>query len=238
MKITPRRFLIPTMILLAWMVGISSTNAATCLNNNPPSNPDSIYSDHNDGTITDNRTGLMWKVCSEGQSWSPGVCSNSALSYPWLSALSLAEASTFAGYNDWRLPNLKELQSLVEECTNNPAINGNRFPNTPTSYSGASFWTSSPTINNTYSAWTVDFYEGRAQWVVGYTFVRLVRGGQSHNIPPTRFDPVIDSTIAPTPATNAVIITHGFGSNTDFWGREMAVDICQRRLSASPPVSE
>ena len=55
-------------------------------------------------------------------------------------ALAHAEASTFAGHNDWRLPNVNELSSLVEDCTFSPAINTNRFPNTPNS----AFWSGSP----------------------------------------------------------------------------------------------
>lgn len=60
------------------------------------------FVDNGDGTVTDNATGLMWTKDDNGS----GVL--------WETALSYAEASTTAGYNDWRLPNVKELQSLAD----------------------------------------------------------------------------------------------------------------------------
>ncbi|PLW93394.1 MAG: hypothetical protein C0592_06295 [Marinilabiliales bacterium] len=60
------------------------------------------FVDNGDGTVTDNATGLMWTKDDNGS----GVL--------WETALSYAEASTTAGYNDWRLPNVKELQSIVD----------------------------------------------------------------------------------------------------------------------------
>ncbi len=54
-----------------------------------------------DGTITDTDTGLMWTQV-------PGTA------VAWTAALSYAENLTLAGYTDWRLPNIKELQSLTD----------------------------------------------------------------------------------------------------------------------------
>ncbi|HNQ69390.1 MAG TPA: DUF1566 domain-containing protein, partial [Bacteroidales bacterium] len=61
-----------------------------------------------DGTITDNATGLMWMQDDNGT----GVL--------WDAALDYAENFEFAGYDDWRLPNVKELQSIVD-YTRSPA---------------------------------------------------------------------------------------------------------------------
>ncbi len=59
------------------------------------------YVNNLDGTITDLDTGLMWtQVPASARSWT--------------AALSYAEALTLAGYTDWRLPNIKELQTLVD----------------------------------------------------------------------------------------------------------------------------
>ncbi len=72
----------------------------------------------------------MWKQCAEGLSGT--TCqTGSAHTFTWANALVYAEASTFANHADWRLPNVKELSTLVEDCRTSPAINTLRFPNTP-----------------------------------------------------------------------------------------------------------
>jgi len=60
------------------------------------------FVDNGDGTITDNATGLMWAQEDSGEGMD------------WEAALSYAENSTLAGYTDWRLPNVKELQGIVD----------------------------------------------------------------------------------------------------------------------------
>jgi len=66
------------------------------------------FVDNGNGTITDNATGLMWMQNDNGT----GVL--------WEIALSYAENFTYAGYSDWRLPDVKELQSIVD-YTRSPA---------------------------------------------------------------------------------------------------------------------
>ena len=139
--------------------------------------PDSRYMVHGDGTVTDIKTKLMWKVCSEGQTWSsPATCSGSATQHNWQQALALADSASFAGFNDWRLPNIAELRSLATKNSYSPAINVTVFPNTPSSY----FWSSSPYANSSGYAWIVNFNNG---YDYGYhrsntARVRLVRAGQ------------------------------------------------------------
>ena len=60
------------------------------------------YVENGDGTITDNSTGLMWMQDDNGE----GV--------DWSASLAYAEGSEFGGYSDWRLPNVKELQGIVD----------------------------------------------------------------------------------------------------------------------------
>ncbi|MFI3299485.1 MAG: DUF1566 domain-containing protein [Rikenellaceae bacterium] len=60
------------------------------------------FVDNGDGTVSDNATGLMWAKCDNGE----GV--------EWVEALVFAKESALAGYSDWRLPNVKELQSIVD----------------------------------------------------------------------------------------------------------------------------
>lgn len=73
------------------------------------------FSDNGNGTISDNATGLMW------------MQSDNAQAISWQEALNYAENKEFAGYTDWRLPDTKELQSIVDysrspATTNSPAI--------------------------------------------------------------------------------------------------------------------
>jgi len=60
------------------------------------------FHDNGDGTITDRSTGLMWQKADSGQG------------LDWKHALAYAAKLTLAGYADWRVPNAKELQSIVD----------------------------------------------------------------------------------------------------------------------------
>jgi hypothetical protein len=76
---------------------------------------DNDLKDNGDGTVTDSNTGLMWMKTDSGKGMN------------WKEALAYAEDSTYAGYSDWRLPNAKELQYLVDytrspDTTRSPAI--------------------------------------------------------------------------------------------------------------------
>lgn len=167
---------------LSMVLLVSSAQAVNCANNFTPRNPDSVYEISVDGqTVTDTRTGLMWKRCSQGQNWDGNTCSGSGGTFIWDNALASAEASTFAGYEDWRLPNIKELESLTEPCRDTPSINDTVFPGTM----NGRYWSASPRFypdnGNGYpkkDAWYVNFIGGYVQALdrtAGY-HVRLVRG--------------------------------------------------------------
>ena len=75
------------------------------------------FIDNGDETITDEATGLMWMQNDNGVE-----------NLNWEEALAYAEGKEFAGYSDWRLPDAKELQSIVDytrspETSNSAAIN-------------------------------------------------------------------------------------------------------------------
>jgi len=68
-------------------------------------NPDygiNDFVDNGDGTVTDRATGLAWQQMDSGTT------------YDWQGALSYCEGLALAGHDDWRLPNAKELQSMVD----------------------------------------------------------------------------------------------------------------------------
>ncbi|MFR9603004.1 MAG: DUF1566 domain-containing protein [Rikenellaceae bacterium] len=60
------------------------------------------FVNNGDGTISDLATGLMWSKDDNGK----GI--------EWTQALPYAESATLAGHTDWRLPNIKELQSIAD----------------------------------------------------------------------------------------------------------------------------
>jgi hypothetical protein len=147
---------------LLWLMLWSSTfpvAAQTCkVGVIPQSAPTGRFIDKNDGTVSDTQTRLMWKKCSEGQTSSD--CSGGALvAYNWQEALQLVElvaninsGGGFANHTDWRLPNIKELRSIVEQACTDPVINLNDFPNTPS----GEFWSSSPRATVGNYAWFYD----------------------------------------------------------------------------------
>lgn len=124
----------------------------------------------NGGEVTDTTTGLIWQRCSVGQIWAGNTCTGMAASYTHQGALSYA-----ASQNGWRLPNVKELSSLVDSSGVSPPIDIAAFPNTPSYF----FWTASPFVGDTSNAWVVySIYGGpvgKAPRTISDGYLRLVR---------------------------------------------------------------
>jgi len=68
------------------------------------------FQNNGDGTVSDRALGLTWQQSDDGQT------------RDWVNALDYCESLTLAGHNDWRLPNVKELQSIVDYTKNDPAL--------------------------------------------------------------------------------------------------------------------
>lgn len=150
-----------------------------------------------DGIVLDKKTGLMWMRCSIGQEWDGQTCTGWAENLRWRNALELAEASSFAGMNDWRVPAIHELETLVYcssnvreqpkeggyhgECTydyKQPTIDTTIFPAAPIAY----FWSTSSAITQASgAAWQVYFNYGGTRYIstdsISGASARLVRGG-------------------------------------------------------------
>ncbi len=106
--------------------------------------------------ITDNQTGLVWRRCSEGQNWNGKTCAGSHQAYTFDGALARAQDQAGSSGVAWRLPNVKELKSLVNPEVINPAINASAFPGTPVTY----FWSGTPVAGYAPGVWVVWFIDG------------------------------------------------------------------------------
>jgi hypothetical protein len=117
--------------------------------------PNPRFTNNGDGTVTDNLTGLVWlqRANVSGQrSWSQALlyCNNlDSGDYAWLSDGSVP--------GDWRLPNVRELQSLIDYSETNPALpDAHPFDNVILS----EYWSSSIYAPNTVNAWRVGLGDG------------------------------------------------------------------------------
>lgn len=137
-------------IIVMLLISFSSPALAEqiCNEQMRASTPSARFIDHGDGTVTDVSTGLMWMVCPLGQAWSSAGCGGLPSTQPWNDALSQIElmnvaGNGYAGRNDWRLPNIKELFSLVEWSCIKPAVNTAVFG--PHDTDSHAYWSSTPT---------------------------------------------------------------------------------------------
>jgi len=118
-----------------------------------------------DGTVTDTTMGLMWQQATDGYE-------------TWTAAISHCEALSLAGYDDWRLPNQRELRSLVDYSRYDPAIDRDFFPDTVSAY----YRSSTTYAYTTAYAWIVYFIGGHGNYALSKfdrEYVRAVRGGQA-----------------------------------------------------------
>ncbi len=132
--------------------------------------PNPRFTDHGNGTVTDNLTGLMWtkdaNLPSGLRTW------NQAVDY----CVNMNAGIGYCGYNDWRLPNIRELFSLLDfGQTEFPLPAGHPFTNVQ----GGFYWSSTTYAGSATTVWYVQMYEGGVG-PVGKTYsywVWPVRGG-------------------------------------------------------------
>lgn len=146
------------------------------------------YKDNGDGTISDLASELMWEKLDHS-----GTIHDDRTLYTWEEAfakVAVLNAFRFAGHGDWRLPNLRELHSLVHFGKANPAIDdvfhfscgtGACTTSTCSCTSNEEYWTSTTNFDGPSVAWHVFFGDGHIQddQKTRAQHVRAVRGSNS-----------------------------------------------------------
>lgn len=126
-----------------WAITVAAAACATSWVGHGHANaPSGRYTIAN-GIVHDTKTKLSWERAI------------STSNFDWADAQTYCMMLNLEG-NGWRLPSMKELQTIVDERRLSAAIDPAAFPTTPNEL----FWTSSPSDAYSYSAWYVDFDTG------------------------------------------------------------------------------
>ena len=106
-------------------------------------------------TVKDNLTGLIWTA--NANTPGPTACGSGVakISYDSYLFVQCLNNNNYLGYNDWRVPNRKELQSLIDHSQSNPALpEGNPFTGSGT------YWSSDTYVNQCNLGWAIDMATG------------------------------------------------------------------------------
>jgi len=147
------------------------------------------FTDNSNGTITDNLTGLIWQK------------DHSSDSLTWEQALGYADTLSWNGSNDWRLPNIKEIESINDENMVNPSVNATYFPD----LTNKKVWSSTTLPNQTTKAWYLQTQFGITTYdsKIRKDYVLCVRG---NNLIATKIDSENDNlpsiNLFPNPSQN------------------------------------
>ena len=151
-----------------------------------------IYSDEPWSCVQDNVTGLIWEVKTDDggihdkyNTYRWGGVSAIGKDSPnregnyyddWDVLVNGANSTKLCGFDDWRVPDIEELRSIVDYSRINPSIDADYFPNTLSSR----YWSASPNANYSNYAWRLNFNYGYGGYGSrnGNYHVRLVRVGQ------------------------------------------------------------
>ena len=136
------------------------------------------YTDNGDGTVTDNNTGLMWQQVP------------STSNFTWQEAVDYCDDLELSGYDDWRIPNLKELFSISDFNTGWPYIDTDYFNLASGEVTkDEQFWSSNYYVGVTVEGGSnaafgvnhvtghIKAYSATSSGAIGGKYVRAVRGG-------------------------------------------------------------
>jgi len=181
-----------TLFSVLLSLGIASVAHGECHPNLIRQAPDSRYTLEFVGDMAlvyDQQTELTWQRCKHGKQWNAnlGDCSDNS-GFNWglrwsaalIAGLDIDNSSNIGGTiqaNDWRVPNIKELASLVDTACFNPAINNVVFPN----ITAERFWSSTPNSASPNAVRIIEFDTGIVRGLGNgneTAAVRLVRSGR------------------------------------------------------------
>jgi len=161
-------------------VGETICSSNTTEKNIQASTPTSQFEFTQDGdTVIDKKTGLMWSRCPWNYHWELNTCVGDAATgkTSWENALHIANDnltsdSPHLGYSDWRLPNIKEIASIIERQCATLAINHQVFGG-----AGSGVYWSNTHIDGSTNVRIVNFVSGQVTSAspTEEFFLRLVR---------------------------------------------------------------
>ena len=166
-------------------------NVRAVRNSTTPTTLPNHFTDNSDGTITDNLTQLIWQK----------VTNPSALT--WEQALAYAEGLSLGASSEWRLPNIKELQSLNDETLTNPSVNTDYF----SSIGVKNYWSSTSLPNQTTEAWYCNTKFGITTYDLkaNSNYVICVRGNPTLAVNQETLQSLIK--LYPNPASDYLLIS-------------------------------
>jgi len=119
--------------------------------------------------VSDSTTGLEWQDNSD----------TNGTQRTWQEAIDYCEDLSLESYNDWRLPNINELKTLIDKSKFDPAIKSDVFVYVKSSY----YWSSTSVVGFEHEAWVMDYYSAsmlsdHKQSSHKKHYVRCVRDGE------------------------------------------------------------
>ena len=139
--------------VLAWAVSVPATHAQICNINMAKTTVEGRFIKDEQGYVIDAANKLIWDICSIGQIYASGQCVGTPTEFnTWKEALQFAAAK-----DGYRMPNIKELETIVERACIEPSIDQDSFPDTPL----AIYWSNTPApTSSSLKGYVIDFTDG------------------------------------------------------------------------------
>ncbi len=125
--------------------------------------------DDANGTVEDIISQLRWARCAFGQTWNGKTCEGFPQQLNWQEALTTADELDYGLINAWRIPDIKELMSIIDFQCAIPPLNASLFPQAPASLDNG-LWSSTPVqtdpidpLNPEVKIWFIDLGEGKVK---------------------------------------------------------------------------